>query len=356
MRKILTAALLAICCGAMAQTPISKYKPGVTPEGAVYYLPKTALRIVVQVEKTTYTPGDFCIYADRFLRLKDVETEKTVDYKVTTINMTSVGVADTSKCYSIKLNPKSSATNIRLADDGTLTAINAEPTAQEAPAAFVPAPKKAPVNPRQFMNEDILAAGSTAKMAQLTAQEIYDIRESKSLLTRGQADFMPKDGAQMKLMLEQLDTQDKALTSLFAGTTEKDTTEHVFIVCPDKEISKEVLFRLSRRLGIVDKDDLSGTPYYISVTDLHSIPAADPVEPAGKRKQQDNGIFVNVPGKIKATISKGNHMMGSFVLYAGQFGHTELLSSELFNKRFSTRLILNPTTGSVARLDAEQPK
>ncbi len=68
----MTAALLAICCGAMAQTPISKYKPGVTPEGAVYYLPKTALRIVVQVEKTTYTPGDFCIYADRFLRLKDV--------------------------------------------------------------------------------------------------------------------------------------------------------------------------------------------------------------------------------------------------------------------------------------------
>ena len=356
MIKVLTAALLAICCGANAQTTINKYRPGVTPEGAVYYLPKMALRIVVQVEKTTYTPGDFCIYADRFLRLKDVETEKTVSYKVTTINMTSTGVADTSKCYSIKLNPKSSATNIRLADDGTLTAINTDPIPQETPAEFKPAPRKPAVNPRQYMSEDILAAGSTAKMAQLTAQEIYDIRESKSLLTKGQADFMPKDGEQLKLMLEQLDTQDKALTSLFAGTTEKDTTEHVFIVCPEKETDKEILFRLSRRLGIVDKDDLSGTPYYISVKDMHSVPAAEPVTPTGKKKPQNDGIFVNVPGKITATLSKGNRMMGRFELYAGQFGHTELLSGELFNKRYTTKLTLNPTTGSVARLDAEQPK
>ena len=61
-----------------AQTSTSSYQPGVTPEGMVYFLPKTAVRIVVQVEKTTYTPGEFCKYADRYLRLKDVESEASV--------------------------------------------------------------------------------------------------------------------------------------------------------------------------------------------------------------------------------------------------------------------------------------
>ena len=60
-----------------AQTSTSSYQPGVTPEGMVYFLPKTAVRIVVQIEKTTYTPGEFCKYADRYLRLKDVASESS---------------------------------------------------------------------------------------------------------------------------------------------------------------------------------------------------------------------------------------------------------------------------------------
>lgn len=356
MKKILTAMLLAACCGATAQTQIGKYRPGVTPEGAVYYLPKTALRIAVQVEKTTYTPGEFAIYAGKYLRLNDTELNPSVSYRVTTLNLTSTGVADTSKCYSLKLNPKSSATNIRLADDGTLLAINTDARPEETPAEFVPARRPATVNPRQYMSEEILSAGSTAKMAQLTAREIYDIRESKNQLTRGQADFMPKDGEQMKIMLGKLEEQDKALTSLFAGTTVKDTTEHVITICPEKATDRQVLFRLSRKLGLVDADDLSGTPYYISITDLHSVPEPEPVATKGKKKGPDDGVYVNVPGKIKATIYKGTAMMGNFELYAGQFGRTELLSGELFNKRSTTRLVLNPVTGAVAKLDAEMPK
>lgn len=357
MKKLFIATLLTVCCGANAQTQISKYNPGVTSDGAVYFLPKTAMRIVVQVEKTTYTPGDFSKYADRYLRIKDVSEEPEVKYKINTMNLTSFGVADTSKCYSVKLNAKSSASNIVLADDGTLLAINADAKQTEQPVKFVPAPKEQPLNPRRYMNEDILTAGSTAKMAELTAQEIYDIRDSRNQLTRGQAEAMPRDGEQMRLMLSRLDTEEKALTQLFTGITERDTTEYTFIVCPDKEINKSILFRLSQKLGIVDRDDLSGTPYYISITDLHSVPA--PASETGKKKKAsapEDGIYVNVPGKINVTISKGVNMMGSFEIYAAQFGYTELLAGELFNKRNTTRLTLNPTTGSVLKLEAEQPK
>ena len=338
-----------------AQTATSYYKPGVTTEGAIYFLPKTAIRITVRVEKTTYTPGDFCKYAERYLRVKDVSPTPAVSYRIVSIFQEAFAEADTTKGYAVKYDAKTSAANVRLSDDGILLAINAEPLQQHLSEPFVPAPRRPFINPRQYMNEEILIAGSTAKMAELTAQDIYEIRESRNLLVRGQADNMPKDGEQLRLMLSQLDLQDRAMTSLFTGTTVKDTTEQVFTIIPDKEISHDVLFRFSQKIGIVDRDDLAGVPYYISIEDLKTVPAADPVDPKKKFKQVP-GIYVNVPGRLRATISTTNETLLTTEFLAGQFGHTELLSGALFNKRYTTHLQLHPLSGAVERLDAEQPK
>jgi len=359
MKKLFVAGMLAISCGAMAQSEISEYRPGVTSEGAVYFLPKTALRITVQIEKTTYTPGDFSKYAERYLRLNDVEQKPSTTYRVTNIGLTSFGKADKKKGFAVKYSSKGVTANVTLAEDGRLLAINAEAKEPAEPEKFVPKPKPTAENPRKYMSEEILASGSVAKMAEMTAQEIYDIRDSKNQLNRGEADFMPKDGEQLKIMLNNLDTQDRMLTQLFTGTTVKDTTEEVLIVCSESEVSKMVLFRLSKKLGMVDNDDLSGTPYYLSIEDLHSLPPTTmTTDTDGKKKKKapESGIYVNVPGKIKATITKGNSPMGSFELYAGQFGNVELLSGELFNKRATTHLTLNPVTGAVLKLDAELPK
>ena len=37
-------------------------------EEAKYYLPRTAVKLHLLIEKTTYTPGEFNQYAERFLR------------------------------------------------------------------------------------------------------------------------------------------------------------------------------------------------------------------------------------------------------------------------------------------------
>ena len=52
--------MLLAATTAFSQTRICAYKPGITAGGAVYYLPKTAIRVAVKREKTTYTPGEFC--------------------------------------------------------------------------------------------------------------------------------------------------------------------------------------------------------------------------------------------------------------------------------------------------------
>ena len=79
-------------------------------------------------------------------------------------------------------------------------------------------------------------------------------------------------------------------------------------------------------------------------------------EPKKKKKNEDTGIFVNIPGKVRVTVFDGAEKLSETDMMAGQFGKVELLSAELFNKRATTRLTLNPVTGAVDRLDAELPK
>lgn len=343
--------------GSLAQTAISNYKPGVTSEGAVYYLPKTAIRITLQVEKTSYTPGEFCKYSEKYLRIKDVSSTPSTKYRLISVRQEPFAVADTSKCYAVKYDAKTSACNVRLSDDGILLAINQD-IKQQALVKNVNGQKTQPVkkSPKSYLNEEILSAGSTSKMAELTAQEIYEIRESRGMLAKGQADFMPKDGEQLRLMLQELTTQDEALTSLFTGITVSDTTTHTLTYVVNKPVKRDVLFRFSSDYGLVDNDDLSGTPYYIYIEDLKTVAEPVPVDPKKAAKPQQSGIYVNIPGKMRSSIFDAKAQIVTNEFPAPQFGNVELLSGALFNKRYTSRLLLHPLTGAVEKLEAEQPK
>ena len=353
MRHTILSCLLLVSSALAAQTQVYDYTPGVTPDGATFFLPKTAIRISVLAEKTVYTPGDYAAYAQRYLRLNNVSTEASVTHRVIAINQTAVGVADTSKAFTVKFNIRTAAANVATAPDGTLLAVNGTPSEQPAPPIFKAALKSPLPDPHRYQTEEILAAGSLSKMAELTSQEIYDLRENRYLLIKGQADFMPHDGLQMKLMLEQLDLQDRALTSLFSGVTVCDTTEYVFYVCPTGNIEGQTLFRFSKHFGMVDADDLSGAPYTITVTDLNSV---QKTAPEAKKRRVLSGLYYNVPGRLRSVISQGTSILSQEEMPAAQFGNVELLVGDLFNKHFATRVWLNPVTGAIDRLEAEQPK
>ncbi|MGN1376239.1 MAG: DUF4831 family protein, partial [Prevotella sp.] len=270
MRKIILI-IIAVLYASVYDSFAQKGKGEV--EGTPYYLPCTGLRFAMLVEKTSYTPGEFSIYAEKYLKKKDVKTEPSVIYRIADLKITSIAERDTSKCYIAPTDAKHNIRSLKCDERGLLLAVNAEPKAVATVETFRPAPKKQALNPRDYMNEDILSAGSYAKMAELCASEIYDIRESKSLLNKGQADFMPKDGEQLRIMLDNLSTQEAALNQLFCGVTEVDTVEVIIPFMPTSAVNKQLLFRFSKWLGMTDVDDLGGEPYYIKVEDLHLLPS-----------------------------------------------------------------------------------
>ena len=195
MRIGLFAFALLLSLSANAQTRVSNYAPGQNEEGVTYFLPQTVLHITVTAEKTTFVPGDFCRYAEKYLRLKGVSSKADEAWDIKDIEVTPVGEPNKEQAFTIELRDKTVAPLVELTPDGVLKAINTHSPQSNNPDESESTQPAAPlINPRDYMTEEILMAGSTAKMAELTAKEIYNIRESKNSLTRGQADFMPTDG------------------------------------------------------------------------------------------------------------------------------------------------------------------
>ena len=316
-------------------------------EGTSYYLPKTAMKFTLTVEKTQYEPGQFAGYAQRYMKQDDVQLEASTTYRIVDTRMHNIAMPDTAKHFTLSLDKRYTISTVERTDNGQLLAINAEPKRVAEPAPFVPARKPRALNPRDFMNEDMLTAGSTAKMAQLIAQEIYDIRDSRNQLQRGQAEFMPADGQQLRIMMDGLNTQERALRQVFEGTTVKDTTEVTLVFVPTENVDRQLFFRFSRHFGLVDNDDLSGVPYYITVyTDAKATDDGE-AQKKEKKDKDDIGLVVNTPQKVRATLYCENKVVDSYEFNAGQFGGTESLSGALFGKKLTTQIVLNPITGGI---------
>src|SRR5574344_1677309 len=172
--------------------------------GIQYVLPKTYVTIFVTEKKTVYTPGELCQYAERYLKLTDVPTEPSTQWTFLDAKLQLNSKADSSKVFFVPMSDKITAPLMELTAEGTVKSINmpispASSTSKNVIATSIKVKEEKGLDPHTLLSEDILMAGSTAKMAELVAKEIYNIRESRSGLVKGEADNLPKDGAQLKL-------------------------------------------------------------------------------------------------------------------------------------------------------------
>lgn len=352
-KSFIFSCLLALTsAGVSAQTEVTPYTPGITPEGITYYLPRTELRIRITATCVKYTPGDFRQYSERYLRLGNIPKDAATTWKIDDVKIFTEGVPDESKVFSIKLAQKTSAPLAGLTKSGILISINAQATAPEAiPEMPKPVIVNNNLNPRDYMTQEILTASSISKQAELTAAEIYDIRESRSALAKGEADNMPKDGEQLKLMIDNLNTQERALLQLFKGTETTETRSFDFVYIPTED-KEEVLFRFSKKLGAVNADNLAGEPIYISIKDKHTVPTPAVTD---KKKKEVMDVRYNVPSEVEVKIFNSDKVFASGTYPMGQFGNVEHLGAELFNKKMETQVFLNPVTGGIEKLQLPEP-
>ena len=347
MKHILSTLILA------ALTTLPAFADGKKEaDGLAYYLPKTAVQMHVLVEKSVTTPGQLNEYADLYFKTSAPQVT-TTDYRIVGVTFSQTAMRDDSQRYVVGIDKKHSVLSIDCDANGVLRAINTKAPATKEAEPFRPAPKAKPLNPRDYMSQDILAAANLPKMAQLVAQEIYDVRDSRNTLSRGEADFMPKDGEQLRLMYEQLNRQENALMQLFQGTTTVDTAEYVVTIVPEKKAQHVVAFRFSKKFGLTTADDLSGEPYYVDITEENITTEPPVVHEMAKKQKDELQLAVCLPGKIRLALTSDNKRIAQYEMWAAQFGKVEMLNGALFGKKLTSKLLLDGATGAVTELTTE---
>lgn len=346
LKKIISLAFMCVAfMQALAQQPV---------EGLNYYLPQTVVKVRLLVQHTNFKPGRLAVYGQTFLR-RQCGMEAVDTYRICGASMYASAQPDTSRHYTVNLDRKKLIFNVECDKNGVLMAVNDQGKKPSVPLRFKPSRQQPALNPDNFMTADMLAAGSNSKLAELVAQEILDIRDARNQINRGESDQMPKDGEQLKLMLQGLDQQETALMQLFTGVTTIDTTETELTFIPQKGQKRALLFRLSKWLGLVDSDDLSGEPYYMNVEQLNDV--AMPNVPQTDKKKEEPALVVAIPAKIRLTITDASSKpIDSEEMYAAQFGDVYGLSQELFSKKQVSHLRINPITGVVEHFEMEPLK
>jgi len=339
-----------------AQTKVLKTSATKSTDfGVTYFLPKTVLTVRVNYTKTTQKAGPYALYAEKYLGIKDegVVSEDRIYYTLNSITVESKGVVDKDASYVVVFKSKTTSPFVFLTEDGLICTINADyvpdPSDNRTTAA-APASELLKIPSHSVYTEEYLQAGSVAKMAEVAAKQIYKLRESRTDLLTGNAENAPRDGEGMKIVLANLDAQENTLTELFIGTKNVESFSSEFDIEPQSNVDKEVLLRFSKYLGIVGKDDLSGSPVYINIKNLENTESQVIVDPKQKAKESQSIVYA-VPGKAAVEVFYGINSMYKNTFQIAQFGNKQVLATSLFDdKKAPVRIYFYPETGAIKQI------
>lgn len=355
MRKFILTASLFLSLSSFAQVSLIKLSGAKGSDtGLSYYLPKTVLYVDIEATKTTIKAGKYARYTEKFLGIKNAPQEDITLFSLDNVTMETYGEPDKNEGYMLQYKSNNTP-YIYLTKEGTICSVNMEPH-ESYKSTSSPAMPQNKIMQRfatdndALLSEEYLMSGSSLKMAEVAAKQIYRIRESRQDILMGEAEHMPKDGEALKFMINQLDEKERALTSMFTGNDQKEKVYFRFKVDVAENAESQILFRFSNFFGVVDKNDLSGDPVYINlkVTDRKEH---EPVNPKDKKKTEDPGIMYNNPGRAVVSIRMGKKNLISDEFSFTQFGIKNALPASLFeNKKVTTKVLLDMQNGSVREL------
>lgn len=320
--------------------------------GLTYKLPSTRVRILATAVKTVRKAGPYWQYAKKYLGTSDVITADSQTWELTGASMHTYGVPDDSQQFLMQFKGGQAPFIMKTTDD-LLLSVNSENTVPLEPSLSATVGRETVLDANNYLSSlsgDILASESLSKRAELAAQQIYKIRQSRSDYATGEADTMP-DGAALKLIIQQLDEQEAALTAMFVGTTSTSTASQAFEFNPGTDdVDNAVAFRVSDENGLVDKSDLSGEPVYLTmrVTERGKHPVNEKGE---AKKLPKDAVVYRIPGKAQFTLAYKGKTVAQSSFDLAQLGIDFGLDPDLFsNKKQQSYIKLSPATGAVVEL------
>ena len=214
----------------------------------IYALPKTELKIQVEVIKTIIKRGPFYQYADQCLGIKEVALMDKTKYKISDIQIVTGSIPDPDHFYRVETKGNTAAAFLSLDEKGLIMAVNRLPDTEQRIintdvflgnidqkslsysdltmelniGTQVDTTYKTVKTDTSFIRVPILknqiGTKTLTKKAEEAANFILKLRKRRFYLMTGKYGDVP-EGEALKIVLIELDKLEKQYLSLFIGRT-----------------------------------------------------------------------------------------------------------------------------------------
>ena len=323
--------------------------------GVVYALPRTGIRILVEVEQVKLFRGPYFAYAQKYLGINDAAKTDEENWTITGLKMETFGEPDPNAVYKATGNI---STLLSLSDDGVLLGINSsvKQSVNKIVTNFYP-PKLlvaediwADVSMHSFVvGKDSTKRASTnfksfEEKAAEAANDILKLRKKKAMTLASKSDKLPPDGAAYQVMTVELDKILDHYVALFSGKRIKKTYQLTFDVVPDGKANKGlVAFRFSPTAGVLPENNVSGKPIMLEIEPNNEL--KQKIDASGTNEASTKGIYYRIPVVAQARLLSGADILAQARFPIAQFGVITSLPDGLLSGDYSVEY--HPVTGAI---------
>lgn len=333
--------------------------------GIVYTLPKTNLRIEIEVEKTQRIKGPFAAEA-HLVNLTNVILQNETTYRIKNMKIIEQGLPDETQSYL--LIPEGAMNILQLAPNGMIERIafsgaafselKTPPTKTTIPTTFhaaaqesLPSLSTTPIYEKTFLEKGMYANKGNLSATEI-AEKIKRIRDYQLDILSGSNEGTYLNTT-VDFMYKQMDEIINGYLSLFTGTEKYSEETYSFDIVPERSLIQKTentipICTFSEKTGIGPITESTSSP--MIYLDLQE-PAKRSVLTKNTLLMSDlgnkgAGLVYRVPKLTHATLSYGEKKF-SYVVSVAQYGNLHILSGKKFGAVF------NPETGSLIHCESK---
>lgn len=347
----------------------------------VYYLPETVIKIDIEIEKTTYQKGPYFQFAEKFLGIKDVESEDYEKYKIKSIKLNTYGEPDYKNAYAINFSKKSNIQKIHLTKNGLISGININSNNSKENEYFANTylkpektfPKLTDLTVKRNLNETedtiykkVKHDSITIKVpvikkqmekktlnekAEEAANFIIKIRKRRFKLNSGMTQIQT-DGQAINRMIDELNELENNYLSLFIGQKQTEIKTHTFEYIPnsEQEINNGLLFYFSEKRGVQSSSFNGADIISIKILKCGKTNVIENYKAKKTEKTKPSySLVYRIPDCGLINIQKNDEVLYTKKEQIAQFGSTFFLPNNLINRK-GVKIEFDSNLGSISKI------
>ena len=339
-------------CGVLALPATGQRGRAVTtPLSLSYMLPRGGFRVEVTAECTELVPGPFHEYAERQLGTRPAITSPGESWRVKSIRVIPVAVADEREVYTLTTSGEYGALLLNLTPEGFLagvgqatgTPVEERPVEYTAPSSWSPGEIEYARFGIESTLKEVLDSNFSTMEIDGVERRVWDPIERHVLkgkeeyvqeitnelfaTRRKRLDALTSPGGITGESIEESRAIEEAYLSLFLGKRVTREVTRAFFYTPERAGETTLLFRFAERQGFTGRENVTGIPYLIEVTDA-VVPGEKTPENAPARP---GGIAYRVPAVATLRVLGGERALVEERCVVPQLGYLKYFPLDVIN-------------------------